>query len=142
MEADVTYAASLPWTITTHFGDIDSVHPTPHKGVDFALPEGTPLKSIVGGKVTVVDEGNISFGKSVRISAPDGRYVIYGHMHDFTVQSGATVHFGDTIGHSGTTGNSTGPHLHFQVNINGKPVDPMPTIYEGMLHKAITKAGQ
>jgi murein DD-endopeptidase MepM/ murein hydrolase activator NlpD len=89
----------------------------------------------------VKDEGSISFGKSVRIRTPDGRLVIYGHLHDFTVKQGNTVHFGDTIGHSGNTGNSTGPHLHFQVNINGKPVNPMPTIYEGMAHKAIAKVG-
>lgn len=129
--------ASAPWTITTHFGDIDSVHSTPHKGIDFALPQGTPVKSVTDGTVEVIrNEGNISFGKSVRIRTSDGRLCIYGHLRDWTVQQGTKVHFGDVIGHSGTTGHSTGPHLHFQVNLNGKPINPEPTIMEGVMRKA------
>jgi murein DD-endopeptidase MepM/ murein hydrolase activator NlpD len=137
VEHDVVYAASLPWTITTHFGDIDSVHHTPHKGVDFAVPEGTPIHSVTDGTVEVVrDEGNVSFGRSVRVRTPDGKLVIYGHLHDWTVQQGTHIHFGDVLGHSGNTGHSTGPHLHFQVNINGTPVNPEPTIMEGVMRKA------
>lgn len=136
MEPDAILAAGI-WDITTHFGDIDSVHPTPHKGVDFAVPEGTPIKSVVEGNVEIVkDEGNTSFGKSVRIRTGDGRLVIYGHLSSMDVHVGEHVDFGEVIGKSGNTGHSTGPHLHFQVNINGKPIDPMPTIYGGMMHKA------
>ena len=83
----------------------------------------------------VRDEGNTSFGKSVRIRSDDGRLLIYGHLQDCVARQGDTVHFGDVIGHSGSTGRSTGPHLHFQVNINGKPINPMPTIYAGMARK-------
>lgn len=142
IEPSIADAASPPWTITTEYGEVDRVHTTPHKGIDYAVPEGTPIKSIVDGKVEVVkDEGNISFGKSVRIRTPDGKLVIYGHLKDWTVRPGQEVHFGDVIGHSGNTGRSTGPHLHFQVNINGKPVNPHPTIWEGMMRKALTKIG-
>jgi murein DD-endopeptidase MepM/ murein hydrolase activator NlpD len=142
IEPSLVDAASPPWTITTEYGEIDGVHHTPHNGIDYAVPEGTPIKSIVDGRVEIVkDEGNISFGKSVRIRTPDGKLVIYGHLKDWTVRPGQVVHFGDVIGHSGNTGHSTGPHLHFQVNINGKPVDPHPTIWEGMMRKALTKIG-
>ncbi len=138
VEQDVTFASSLPWTITTEYGEIDEVHRTPHKGIDFAVPQGTPIKAVVEGNVEVVrDEGNISFGKSVRIRTDDGRLTIYAHLSQPKVHVGQHVEFGDVIGNSGNTGNSTGPHLHFQVNINGKPVNPMPTIVQGMAHKLV-----
>lgn len=136
-EADLTSASEI-WDITCKFGEQDSLHPNGHKGVDFALPEGTQLKSVVEGNVEVVrDEGSISFGKSVRIRTDDGRLVIYAHLRDMAVSVGERVEFGEVIGHSGNTGHSTGPHLHFQVNINGKPINPMPTIYEGAMRKAV-----
>lgn len=137
IEPSVALAASPPWTITTHFHEIDSVHSVPHNGIDFAVPEGTPIHSVTDGTVEIVrDEGNISFGRSVRIRTADGRLVIYGHLHDWAVRRGMQVHFGDVLGHSGNTGHSTGPHLHFQVNINGRAIDPEPTIMEGVMRKA------
>lgn len=136
VEPSVALAASPPWTVTTHWHEIDSVHSIPHNGVDFAVPEGTPIHSVTDGTVEIVrNEGHTSFGKSVRIRTGDGRLCIYGHLHDWTVHQGEHIHFGEVIGHSGNTGHSTGPHLHFQVNINGKPVNPEPTIMEGVMRK-------
>jgi murein DD-endopeptidase MepM/ murein hydrolase activator NlpD len=139
IDSTIVEAASPIWTVTSEYGSIDSAHPTPHKGVDFAVPQGTPLKSVVEGTVEVVkDEGNVSYGKSVRIRTDDGRLVIYGHLSDMAVRVGEHVDFGEVIGKSGNTGGSTGPHLHFEVKINGKSIDPNPTLWEGTMKKALS----
>lgn len=139
---DVVEASSPPWTITCEYGETDSLHPSGHKGVDFALPNGTELKSVVEGTVEVArDEGDVSYGKSVRIKTDDGKLVIYGHLSDMAVKPGDHIEFGEVIGHSGNTGRSTGPHLHFQVNRNGTAINPMPTIWTASLKKALLSGG-
>lgn len=112
--------------ISAGFGDIDSVHKIPHKGVDLAMPEGTPLHAIADGVVSRInDEGAMSFGKSVRIELDDGTEVIYGHLSAVKAHVGEHVHAGDVIALSGNTGHSTGPHLHLQmVSDNGALIDP------------------
>jgi len=96
----------------------------------------TPITSITDGTVEIVkDEGKVSFGKSLR-RTDDGRLLIYAHLNKFHVKVGGKVKFGDKIAESGTSGHSTGPHLHFQVNINGKPVNPEPTIIEAIKRMA------
>lgn len=105
--------------------------------MDFAVPMSTPITSITDGTVEIVkDEGKVSFGKSVRIRTDDGRLLIYAHLNKFHVKVGDKVKFGEKIAESGTSGHSTGPHLHFQVNISGKPVDPEPTIMEAIKRMA------
>ena len=124
--SSVALASSPTWTMTSYFGEIDSVHTVPHKGVDFAMPIGTPLDSIVDGTVEDIRHaGNRSWGTSVHIRDVQGREVIYGHLNDATVNVGDTVHVGDLIAHSGNTGRSTGPHLHLEIKINGKSINPM-----------------
>lgn len=135
---DPVSAASIPWTITSDYGDVDGWHRTPHKGVDFALPSGTAVPSFTEGTVSVVtDEGTKSFGRSVHVTTPSGREVIYGHLSDWTVHKGDVIHVGDVLGHSGSTGHSSGPHLHLQVNINGIPVNPKPDILSYALKKCM-----
>lgn len=125
----VAHAATSDWHITTYFGQTDEVHAKPHKGVDFAIDNGTPVRSIVDGKVVaVLDEGKLSWGKSVHIQDSSGEVLIYGHLSEVRVHTGQDIHFHDVVALSGSTGDSTGPHLHVQVNINGKPIDPMPLI--------------
>jgi murein DD-endopeptidase MepM/ murein hydrolase activator NlpD len=122
----LTMAASPLWTETSYFGEVDSVHHIPHNGVDFAMPEGTRVDSIVDG--TVIDvrhAGNRSWGTSVHIRDLQGREVIYGHLSQPEVEIGQMVHVGDEIALSGNTGHSFGSHLHIQININGKPINPM-----------------
>lgn len=112
--------------MTSYFGEIDDVHHVPHNGVDFAMPVGTKVDSIVDGTVTDVrHDGNRSWGTSVHINDTQGRHVIYGHLSEPKVAIGQEVHAGDLIALSGDSGRSTGPHLHIQININGKPIDPM-----------------
>jgi hypothetical protein len=118
------------YPISAGFGSIDSVHKIPHKGVDIAMPSGTPLRAIADGIISRVhDEGVRSFGKSVRIKLSDGTEVIYGHLSKVQVKEHAQIRAGDVIGLSGNTGNSTGPHLHLQlVSANSQLIDPTPVV--------------
>jgi murein DD-endopeptidase MepM/ murein hydrolase activator NlpD len=116
------------YPISAGFGAIDSAHTTPHKGVDIAMPEGTPLRAIGDGIVTRVnDEGTQSFGKAIRIKLDNGTEVIYGHLSEIKAKVGQHVSTGDIVGLSGNTGKSTGAHLHIQIVAeNGKLIDPTP----------------
>lgn len=116
------------YPISAGFGSVDSVHKVPHKGVDIALPSGTPLHALADGIVSRVnDEGIKSFGKSLRLKTTDGTEVIYGHLSEFKAHIGQHVHAGDVIALSGNTGYSTGDHLHLQmVSANGHLIDPTP----------------
>ena len=101
-----------------------------HTGVDFACSSGTPIMAAKGGKVVISTAlrnssgGYRSYGNYVVISHGDGTMTLYAHMNSRAVESGATVSQGQTIGYVGSTGNSTGPHLHFEVRVNGKCVNP------------------
>lgn len=131
------YSASPPWTITTEYGVTDSVHSSPHKGIDFAIPEGTAISSLTPGVVDRIgDHGGKSFGKFVQVKSMN-KTIIYAHLSETLVKEGDTISTGDVIAYSGNTGRSTGPHLHFQVNIQGKPADPMPTIWTATIKKAL-----
>ncbi|MGP4011800.1 LysM peptidoglycan-binding domain-containing M23 family metallopeptidase [Streptomyces sp. 4N124] len=98
-----------------------------HTGVDFAAPSGTPLKAVGAG--TVVSAGWAgSYGNQVVIKLADGYYAQYGHLSSLSVSSGQSVTAGQQIGLSGSTGNSTGPHLHFEIRTTpdyGSDVDPV-----------------
>lgn len=100
----------------------------PHHGIDFKMPEGTTLRSVVDGTVRLADYGNQNAGKTVLIDSPDGNTYIYGHLHDFSIKNGTPVKVGQIIGHSGNTGHSTGAHLHFGVKetATGQWIDPTP----------------
>ncbi|WP_048743805.1 M23 family metallopeptidase [Paenibacillus sp. P22] len=116
------------YPISAGFGDIDSVHKIPHKGVDIAVPIGTPLHAISDATVTRVnDSGALGFGKSVRMKTEDGTEIIYGHLSRVTAQHGDHVSAGDIVALSGNTGHSTGPHVHVQiVSDSGALIDPTP----------------
>lgn len=97
-----------------------------HRGMDFAMPEGTNLKSIQEGVVRIVDYGNIGAGKTIFIDGIDGKTYMYGHLKAFRVADGQEVGMGELIGVSGNSGFSTGPHLHFAVKEGGTFIDPTP----------------
>jgi len=97
-----------------------------HKGVDFAAPRGTPI--MAAGTGTVVRSSRYgSFGNYVRIKHTDGYSTAYAHLSKFGrgIKSGRRVVQGQTIGYVGTTGRSTGPHLHYEVLKNGRQINPM-----------------
>lgn len=94
-----------------------------HNGVDFAAPSGTPILAAYDGKV-VAASYNSSMGNYVMIDHGDGLYTIYMHASKLYVSSGQTVSKGEQIAAVGSTGRSTGPHLHFSVRLNGNYVSP------------------
>ena len=94
-----------------------------HYGNDYGVPEGTPVKSCAEGRV-VMAENRISTGWSVVIEHLPGLYSLYYHMSALNVKEGDTVHQGELIGKSGSTGLATGPHLHWEMRLNGSAVRP------------------
>ncbi|MFE1444184.1 M23 family metallopeptidase [Streptomyces sp. NPDC058739] len=99
-----------------------------HTGQDFAVPIGTPVRSVGDGRVAAVSCGG-AFGIQVLVEHPGGYYTQYAHLASVAVDEGERVGAGQWIGQSGTTGNSTGPHLHFEVRVTpelGSGVDPVP----------------
>ncbi|AVI82844.1 peptidase M23 [Pseudomonas syringae pv. tomato] len=97
-----------------------------HKGVDYAAPRGTPIKATGDGKVLLAGRRG-GYGNTVIIQHGDTYRTLYGHMQGFAkgVQTGGTVKQGQVIGYIGTTGLSTGPHLHYEFQVNGVHVDPL-----------------
>lgn len=98
-----------------------------HTGVDFAAPQGTDIHAAAGG-VVIVAEWWSGYGYTVIIDHGDNVWTLYGHIRKggIKVEKGQQVKKGEKIAEVGNTGNSTGPHCHFEVRINGTPVDPMP----------------
>lgn len=95
-----------------------------HKGVDWAVPTGTAVRASCGG--TVVSAGWASgYGYCVTLRHPDGRMTRYGHLSKILVSAGQKVDQNQKIALSGNTGRSTGPHLHFEILINGSQVNPL-----------------
>lgn len=97
---------------------------TYHKGVDWATPTGTPVYASCGGVVSRAGWGS-GYGYVVYIDHEDGRQTRYGHLSRILVQVGDVVAQGDRIALSGSTGVSTGPHLHFEILIGGSQVNPL-----------------
>jgi peptidoglycan DL-endopeptidase CwlO len=95
-----------------------------HAGIDIPLPEGTPLRAADGGRVATAGWVG-GYGNYTCIQHSGSLSTCYGHQSSIGVSVGQSVSQGQVIGHSGNTGNSTGPHLHFEVRINGSPVDPL-----------------
>ncbi|MDC0768424.1 M23 family metallopeptidase [Streptomyces sp. HD] len=99
-----------------------------HTGQDFAVPIGTPVRAVGDGRVVRVSCGG-AFGMEVVLRHADGYYTQYAHLAAVAVDQGERVEAGQWIGQTGTSGNSTGPHLHFEVRITpemGSALDPVP----------------
>ncbi len=97
-----------------------------HKGTDFAAPTGTPIKAAGNGVIERASRFG-SFGNYIRIRHANGYKTAYAHLHRYArgIKKGRRVKQGQTIGYVGTTGRSTGPHLHYEVHYQGKAVNPM-----------------
>jgi len=116
--------------ITTRFGIrrvLNGKRRSPHSGVDIAAKKGTPIKVSNGGRVLLADELYLS-GKIVVVDHGWGVSTNYAHLNRITVSEGQLVERGQMIGTVGTTGRSTGPHLHFGAFIRGVKVDPLQLI--------------
>jgi murein DD-endopeptidase MepM/ murein hydrolase activator NlpD len=105
-----------PGTITTYFWQY-------HPGIDIANVEGTPEVAADAG--TVIFAGWGSYGLYVEIDHGNGFHTVYGHMSAVMVQTGESVGPGQELGLMGSTGRSTGPHLHFEIRYQGAPQNPL-----------------
>jgi murein DD-endopeptidase MepM/ murein hydrolase activator NlpD len=94
-----------------------------HSGVDLAAPAGTPVHAAAAGVATVVD--GPGYGLHVTLTHGGGAQTLYGHLSLALVRSGEPVRRDEVVGLVGSTGMSTGPHLHFEVRLQGAPVDPI-----------------
>jgi murein DD-endopeptidase MepM/ murein hydrolase activator NlpD len=104
-------------------GTLTQSYHSGHQGLDFGAPEGTPVQSTMSGKVIYAGWNDQGYGNLV-IVENDDRQTYYGHLSEITVENGQELKAGTVIGLSGNTGNSTGPHLHYEVRVNNTPVDP------------------
>ena len=95
-----------------------------HSGVDLAVDEGTPVYAADNGKVIVAEDSGNGYGNYIILDHQNGYKTLYGHNSELLVSVGDIVAKGDKIALSGNTGNSTGPHLHFEIHVGDEKVDP------------------
>lgn len=96
-----------------------------HNGIDLAAPAGTPIYATADGLVSEAKRFS-SYGNYVEIQHGSALETRFAHLQSYTVRAGDTVKKGDLIGYVGSTGRSTGPHLHYEVRVDGEPVNPLP----------------
>lgn len=110
-----------------------------HKGVDLAAPTGTPIYATADGYVSKAQRWS-SYGNYVSIEHGARIQTRYAHMSEIAVAPGTRVSKGDLIGYVGSTGRSTGPHLHYEVRIDGEAVNPVPYMIESQAQQAFALA--
>lgn len=116
-------------TITSRFGANESIRDHTHKGMDIAAPNGTPIKAAADGTVTYSGWMN-GYGNLIIISHGNGVQTYYGHCSVLNASVGEKVSAGDVIAKVGSTGNSTGNHLHFEIRKNGTQINPQKYLYK------------
>ncbi|WBQ06316.1 M23 family metallopeptidase [Kribbella sp. CA-293567] len=123
----------LPTTgyrITATFGQGGGRWANDHTGLDFAAPIGTPIRAVLAGEVIQADYQG-AYGRQVKVRHSDGTVTSYSHMSAFSVSIGDSVSAGEQVGAIGVTGNTTGPHLHFEVLLGGdNQINPKPWLSE------------
>jgi murein DD-endopeptidase MepM/ murein hydrolase activator NlpD len=124
--------------LTSRFGP--RIHPVRrtrdfHTGLDFAAPYGTVVRAATPGVVISAGPGG-GYGNLVKIQHADGVETWYAHLASYSVEPRQKVKAGEEIGRVGSTGNSTGPHLHFEVRVDGEPRDPEPWLREKQVRLA------
>ena len=122
--------ATLPitGTISSRYGVSSRIRVSTHTGLDIAATTGTPIKVIADGTVTSAQYTG-SYGYLVKVDHGNGVESWYAHTSKMYVKAGDEVKAGDIIASVGSTGNSTGPHLHLEIRINGQHVNPQKYIY-------------
>jgi len=115
--------------ITSRFGSFESIRSHAHKGIDIAAPNGTPIYAAADGKVIYAQYNTGGYGNLVVLDHGNGVKTYYGHASKLYVSVGQTVTAGDTLAAVGSTGFSTGNHLHFEIRLNDKQINPQQYIY-------------
>lgn len=116
------------YKITSKYGNRSSIRSGPHTGLDIAISRGTPIKAAASGKVVFAGTKG-SYGKLIVISHGNGVQTYYGHCDQLLASVGQTVSQGSVIAKVGSTGNSTGYHLHLEIRVNGQTVNPQYYLY-------------
>ena len=114
-------------TITSPFGERDGAF---HEGTDIAIEEGTPLKAMLDGTVTLVEYEEKGYGHYVVVTCSENEKYLYAHCQRVTAKVGDKVQAGEVIAYVGDTGRSSGSHLHIEWICNGKTIDPLQILPE------------
>lgn len=115
-------------TITSRYGVSSSIRKSTHTGLDIAAPSGTPIKVVADGTITFASYSG-SYGNLVKVNHGNDVETWYAHTSKIYVKVGQKVNSGETIATVGSTGNSTGPHLHLEIRINGEHMNPQKYLY-------------
>jgi len=129
VDIGVTLIKPVSGIITSRFGNRESIRNNSHKGLDISAPRGTIIKAAAGGTVTYSGNCGDGFGNYVIISHGNGVQTLYAHCSQLLVKKGQTVTQGEAIAKVGSTGRSTGNHLHFEVRKNGITYNPQNYVY-------------
>jgi murein DD-endopeptidase MepM/ murein hydrolase activator NlpD len=105
-----------------------------HRGLDYSVPSGTPIRATADGTVVAVKRDR-GLGMMIRLDHGNRMTTTYAHMSEWRVRQGQKVTRGQTIGLSGNTGRSTAPHLHYEVKVNGRHTNPMPYILDSYVNR-------
>ena len=124
----ITLIKPISGTITSKFGAGSSIRRSSHTGLDISAPKGTALKAAASGTVTFSGYKG-SYGNMIVISHGNGVQTYYAHCSALYLSAGASVSQGQVIAAVGSTGNSTGPHLHLEVRVNGVAYNPQNYLY-------------
>ena len=116
-------------TITSRYGVSSRLRRSTHTGLDIAAKTGTPIKVVADGTVTSAKYSG-SYGNLVKVDHGNGVETWYAHNSKMYVKAGQKLTAGDTIAAVGSTGNSTGPHLHLEIRVNGVHVNPQNYLYK------------
>jgi murein DD-endopeptidase MepM/ murein hydrolase activator NlpD len=113
---------------------IDPVYKTVrfHAGLDFTAPQGTPIYATANGVAKVAGNAGNGYGNYVILDHGYGYETLYGHMFKVKIKNNTRVKRGEIIGYVGSTGKSTGPHCHYEVHKNGRPIDPVYFFYNDL----------
>lgn len=125
----IEFIEPLQGIIVARYGITSNIRKTTHTGLDIANSIGTSIKAAASGKV-IYSDFDTSNGKMIIIDNGNSVKTYYSHCNELCVVEGQMVNQGDEIAKIGSTGNSTGPHLHFEIRINEEPVDPQLYVYK------------
>ena len=137
-EAEVTVSTATERVIQypIQVGYVSQGYSIFHPALDIAAPKGTEIKPIKNGVVEDVSRSKIGYGNAIVVDHGNGIKSLYAHLSKIETNKGDKVNVLDTIGNVGTTGHSTGPHLHIEVRKNGIPINPfvvLPTLASSRL---------
>jgi len=134
-KADRDTATPVGWPVDSTVASVSSQFGTRrsgtwHQGIDLSAPKGSPVRATAAGKVVVAERSG-AYGRTVVIDHGNGIRTRYAHLKSIAVDRGERVKAGEVIGKVGKSGNASGYHLHYEIVVDGTPVDPRPSMAGG-----------